>query len=279
MKYITSYSVPSTILFHRSLNEKSEKPFHHIVESHNLYEFLYTIRGHAEFTIAEKTYSISEGDLVIVRPRILHKLSAVLKEDYERYALRFRPDLLVFSGQKCEDVFNHFLLNDTMDSTIFTKSTLSKTKIPKLFEKINDLAQNQNEQAQLLATANILEIIAQIRTLHTSSDTEIPTPEINAHIKLIIEYINENIFSVLSLDQIASHLYLNKYYISHLFSKHIGIPPKKYISRIKIQKAEELIEQGCPPTEVAIQLGFTYYSTFFNLYKSITGKIPSDKQS
>lgn len=278
MKYITTYSAPNTILFHRSLNEKSETPFHHIVEAHNLYEFLYTIRGNADFTIAEKIYSISEGDLIVVKPRVLHKLSAILKEDYERYALRFRPDLLVFPSQKCEDVFNYFLLNDTLDSAIFTKDTLSKTKIPKLFAKINDIAQSQNEQSQLLVTASILEITAQIRMLHSSSDSQSLTPEINPHIKIVIDYINNNIFSALSLESIAKHLYLNKYYISHLFSKHMGISLKKYISMMKIRKAEELIQQGLPPTEVSLTLGFTYYSTFFNLYKSITGNLPSDKQ-
>lgn len=276
MKLITSYK-SSEILFHRSLNEKSNVPFRHTVESHNLYELLYTIQGNADFTVDEKTYSVTEGDLVIIKPRILHKLSGILKQDYERYALRFRPDLLVFSTQKCEDVFNHFLLNDCLDSVIFTKATLRQTKIPKLFEKINTAAQSNTEQAHFLITAGILEISAQIKTLFSLGNTEKIKPKINETVKSILQYIDQNIFSCLSLEKIAEDLYLNKYYISHLFSKHIGLSLKKYISRIKIQKAEELIEQGLPPTEVALRLGFNYYSTFFNVYKSITGKIPSDK--
>lgn len=41
--------------------------------------------------------------------------------------------------------------------------------------------------------------------------------------------------------------------------------------------AEEMIQQGTPPTLVARELGFEYYSTFFNLYKKTLGKTPSEE--
>jgi AraC-like DNA-binding protein len=78
----------------------------------------------------------------------------------------------------------------------------------------------------------------------------------------------------------AADLYLSPYYISHLFSKYMGMPLKKYINNIKIHKAQDLIATGESPTAVAIKLGFQYYSTFFNMYKKILGKPPSiDKHS
>ena len=108
-------------------------------------KYAFTIRSDKSNNATKKRHKTSHFPRLYNKKRALSERADVLKEDYERYALRFRPDLLVFSGQKCEDVFNHFLLNDTMDSTEETGDT---NQIGDVEETISDEQESTEEMTE-----------------------------------------------------------------------------------------------------------------------------------
>lgn len=250
-------------------------------QSYSQYEILYIISGEAEQTINENRYLASAGDLIIVNTQQLHKIQVNLAHsDYERYILRFSPKMFYLENENLKDIFNLFLFTKNKAFTIFKKFETEQMHLLDYFKKFEKLSMQNNDECTFI---QMLSAILDLSTTIYKQQKLDVSPSIqlyaNEHIRAIIDYVSKNIRSNITLEKISKDLFLNPYYISHLFSKHMGMSLKKYINNMKIYYAEELIEAGESPTAIAYMLGFNYYSTFFNAYKRVLGKIPTTNKN
>ena len=56
------------------------------------------------------------------------------------------------------------------------------------------------------------------------------------------------------------------------------VPIGQYIRNKKIMIAYSLIQKGLKPTQVAENIGFLDYSTFYRTYVKVVGASPSDQE-
>lgn len=102
-------------------------------------------------------------------------------------------------------------------------------------------------------------------------DIRMKTDDIAAAVK----YINENIFSDISIDDLASKCGLTKYYFLKKFRKIEGVTPYQYILKLKMEKAREIISSGSIQLiDVAYSLGFSDQSHFTNSFRKYFGEPP-----
>lgn len=93
----------------------------------------------------------------------------------------------------------------------------------------------------------------------------------------VLRYVAVRYMDNISLNQIACELDVNPSYLSTLFRKKTGITFVKYLTRLRMLKAKELLSgTDLPVREVAEQVG--YYSTrhFTKLFVETVGVYPSD---
>ncbi|MBQ8606509.1 MAG: helix-turn-helix transcriptional regulator [Clostridia bacterium] len=80
----------------------------------------------------------------------------------------------------------------------------------------------------------------------------------------------------LSIKEIAEKSFVSEVYFRKLFKEHYGISPQKYIIRLRIQYAKELISSGYYSLkEIALMSGYTDYKYFTSEFKKQTGISPS----
>ena len=91
----------------------------------------------------------------------------------------------------------------------------------------------------------------------------------------IILYINRNLTSKLTLDTLSGRFYMSRYYISHLFTEKTGITLKEYITKKRIMLAKEKLLEKKPLGQVAREVGFSDYSSFYRAFKKTLGYPPS----
>ncbi len=89
------------------------------------------------------------------------------------------------------------------------------------------------------------------------------------------EYIDANLSDCeLSLSFTAKHLYINPSYLSRMFKKEIGISFVEYITKIRMEKAIELLRKGeLKVFEIADCIGISdsnYFSTCFKKYFGVS---------
>lgn len=90
-------------------------------------------------------------------------------------------------------------------------------------------------------------------------------------------YIQKNVESDLSRNDIAGHLYLNPDYLSRMFRKKTGQSLKDYIVEMKIERAKYLMEHTpLSIGAVASKVGFANFSYFSQVFKKITGETPME---
>lgn len=94
-------------------------------------------------------------------------------------------------------------------------------------------------------------------------------------IQSILLYCSEHYNEDITLEKIAENTHMSKYYISHIFSKEIGISMPEYINTLRIRDAETLLKKGdMSITDVAFAVGFNSLRSFNRHFYALTGKTP-----
>jgi AraC-like DNA-binding protein len=99
---------------------------------------------------------------------------------------------------------------------------------------------------------------------------------LNPFIRKALLYIDENIQSKITLNDLAAELNINPYYFSRIFKQALGESPISYVRKKQLIRAQELIENGEYPTQVFYKFGFSDYSSFYRAYKAFFKKSPSE---
>ncbi len=94
-------------------------------------------------------------------------------------------------------------------------------------------------------------------------------------------YINENYMNTdLSLTNVASAVGISPTYLSALFKKETGGNLSEYVTKVRINKAKELL--CCTSKliyEIAFEVGFQDYRYFSQIFKKCTGQTPRQFQN
>ena len=93
----------------------------------------------------------------------------------------------------------------------------------------------------------------------------------------IVNFIEENICSDITMQVLCRKFYCSESYLSHLFKKHMHISIATYIYRAKIAKAKVLLAQNDKRiSEIAEMLQYSDIHSFSRSFKRITGVSPSE---
>ncbi|WP_158602265.1 helix-turn-helix domain-containing protein [Cohnella endophytica] len=88
-------------------------------------------------------------------------------------------------------------------------------------------------------------------------------------------YVQLQLHRKITLEEVADHLHLNPSYFSRLFKKESGENFIEYVTRLKMEKAKELLgESGHTVEKIALQLGYDNKSYFVKLFKQHYGTAP-----
>lgn len=97
-----------------------------------------------------------------------------------------------------------------------------------------------------------------------------------AHLAAAISFINENYADRgLSLKVTAAQVYLSPYYISHLFRYELNTTFVEYLTKVRVDKAKELLAAGVSCEETAERAGFRDASYFTKIFKKFVGITPA----
>lgn len=107
-----------------------------------------------------------------------------------------------------------------------------------------------------------------------------PRPGIGAqnnNLDAAMIYIEHNYMYDISLNDVAEQIFINKNYLSELFSKKLGVTFSQYKNGVRIRHACEMMDHGYwNMTEIAIAVGFDSSSRFSKVFRQHMGMKPQE---
>jgi AraC-like DNA-binding protein len=83
----------------------------------------------------------------------------------------------------------------------------------------------------------------------------------------------------LSLEELASVACMSKYHFLRLFRETYGITPMEYVSRRRIERAQDLLRAtNLTVTEVCFAVGFSSLGSFSSRFRALVGESARDFQ-
>lgn len=96
-------------------------------------------------------------------------------------------------------------------------------------------------------------------------------------LRAIVSFCTQNFSENLSLSLLEEKLHLNKYYISHLFSRKLGLRFNDYINSLRVSEAcRYLLNSDLSITEISNLVGFNTLRTFNRSFIKQIGVSPSE---
>ena len=238
------------------------------LHEHDHYELVYVKHGCVQYTVEGKNYRVESGECFLTRPGVRHTVKLLRKDIYERYIATFDSSLFTPGIWQAipEDL-------DVLRVKGFP--------VPEqLLQHIDYYAsQLDRESFDLLLRRTIEELFINFLLLYKNHAEMVNTQKYTANPILLqaLEYINENLHTVISLDALSSHLHITKGYLHQLFVTNLQTSPKKYILTTQLGGARAAIRAGGKPTAVYSDWGFQDYCSFYRNYRKIFGYSPSEE--
>ena len=97
----------------------------------------------------------------------------------------------------------------------------------------------------------------------------------NIYIRKTIDYVDLNYSNDLKIEDICSHLNLNKSYFCVLFKNETGYTFTKFLNRFRIEKSKQLLkDRNLSILDISLKVGFNNQNYFNTIFKKLTGKTP-----
>lgn len=243
--------------------------------THNAAELYLTLSDLPDVLLNDTVSRIPRGTLILIPPFCVHQLYHEKDVCYERYILNLDINWL-----------ENVLMSAQQELTSYLKQPDSPLILSLDDTQLNNLTQIMTELIPVLENPSI-EIISKFFTLLSTLDAIIQSANLNITqpatlisksqktVNEIIAFINEHLEENINLDDISSHFYLNKDYLSRLFMKHTHTSLGRYITIQRISKAQEHLRNGMTVSQVSEKMGFSSYAYFFKVFKKMTGISPS----
>ncbi|WP_310830680.1 response regulator [Paenibacillus pedocola] len=91
-----------------------------------------------------------------------------------------------------------------------------------------------------------------------------------------IAYVEQHLHEQLTMAEVAARIHLNASYFSVLFKEQAGVPFSEYLSRLRIQRAKEMLLQSrLSIGEIGERVGYKTDKYFIKVFKSLEGISPS----
>ncbi|MDQ6422909.1 response regulator [Paenibacillus sp. LHD-117] len=120
----------------------------------------------------------------------------------------------------------------------------------------------------------------QVKQMHKSSESKVYDHYASGGEKAVevaMQYIHSHFASELTLEKVASVVYLNTVYFSQLFKQKTGGGFKEYVTQLRLDRAMELLSQSeLKIGEIADRVGYSDVRHFSQIFRKKTGCTPSE---
>lgn len=244
--------------------------------SHDYLEIFFILTGQGRFRIDDRIYEVTEGDLVILNPKVKH-------------------EMLMMEGSSASNT-HYFVAMSDFQLKGMGQNSLPEPKNGPILHTSGELRQRIFRICSSMEAENAVcrpgryymlrSYVVQLLLLLIREEVE-PVECMDGYafesvnkkyvVEQILNYFEEHYNEKISLDQIADNMYLSPFYISKIFKSETGDTPIRHLINIRLERAYELLKNGWMGSiqEAAACVGYEDAYHFSKVFKKRYGVTPS----
>ena len=245
-------------------HEIGKDPFFKIWHAMDEHLIIYMHSDGGSIVCSEKTYPICEGVLCFIGAGKYHYTIPDNPDQYDRSKFNIPEQMIAdipdngFLGRFCKEAFFYAVIPE---------------------ERRGDVEQILAELAGAERDARYRNAIyqqAMLRLLILLDRYSLAvTQPTTGFINKAVEYVCDNIFHELTIDEICRAIHVSKYHFCRSFHAAMGMTVMEYILKTRIVMASSLLrKESASVTEISERCGFSGVSYFCRVFKEETGKTP-----
>lgn len=256
--------IKPTLLYSGSLSKSQD--FRDSRHSHYFLEILFVVDGKGTVEIDGRTFTFAKNDIVIYNPDVLHAEQSSADEPLE-------VDFIAFDKIQLKNLPLNFILPPNANC-IFNAAPFAAV-LTQLFDLIREELTVKDEfYSEIVKNASYALLMYIFRVINRTIDSVTLLNKANI-LNFVLPYIEKNFLENISLSDIAEECFVNKYYLSHVFTENFGMSVGQYIRGKRLELAQTYIRETREPiSEIACQCGFSDPAYFNRLFKKATGLTP-----
>lgn len=206
-------------------------------------------------------------NIAMLNPDEVHSNSTLKGEEYKHYSLYLKPSYV-------RDIVGETF---TTNHVSFKSNTLED---PTLAYKLIWLLEQDDQglMSSLEFECQLIDILNDLLIKNTKVTT---FKEYRAQDDLIVrakEFINDNYYLDLSLEDIAKELGISKYHFLRAFKSKSHLSPHAYLMVRRVEKAKQALQKGASIITTAHACGFSDQSHLHRRFKAVLGTTPKEYQ-
>lgn len=240
---------------------------------HRDFEIDLILEGNCSFIVKGETIALTTGDIILLNENTIHEIQGQTKS------------VKLLSLQISKDFFKQFDFTNAVFENILPRSILTNSAFQDLTQTLVKLVQsyflNQTDSSKFFIFGLVCEIygslLKYVPHICVSKDNPDRGDLTAKRITKILAYLDENFNKKITLQDVSKDIYIAPQYLSHYFTKNIGMPFRDYIAKLRFNHAVQLIDYTeMPLIEICYESGFSDYKYMEKMFIKNFGCSPQN---
>lgn len=220
--------------------------------------FFVVLEGEGIFRYKKQEYVLKQGNCAFIDCFLPHSHTSS----------NWKIAWVHFNGKTVKGIYDKYL--DRNGTNVFKPTSISNYQ--EILNKIYDLSISNDYLKDMYIYNNLSNLLTTIM-----SETIYEENRKKYNLEEIRNYLDQNYLKDISLDNLSSVFFINKFYLTRTFKDKYGITINNYLLEKRISKAKELLRYGnISIDQVAKECGIDDQNYFSRLFKKVEGISPKD---
>ncbi|MBW6474735.1 MAG: AraC family transcriptional regulator [Anaerolineaceae bacterium] len=230
--------------------------------SHSLFQWYCVVYGNVKFSCNERLCTLQLDDSILISPGVMRS------PQYHNKSIGYF--YVLFEN-------HHLILDDLADKIVNIPNEL-RFDLNTLINEINRPGKNTYEFVEALVTRILIGLERKTKYLNrTENLSKLNIQTQNEAFNQIDAYLRRNLHKNISREDLSKVFHISPSHLARIFRNTSGMTITKRLLQLRIDRAKQLLlESSLPISEISLQIGYTNFSYFTNIFRKETGVTPSD---
>lgn len=252
------------------------KDFAYSGEMHDFWELVYADKKNLLITAGAQEVELEAGQIYLHKPNEFHNIRCDGKRAANSVIVSFdcnSPELFSVSGQVITaDEYERWFIGNIVKES---RSAFS-TRLGDPYISVMEKSDKGNFCCEQLIKLNLeMLLISLIRS--NKNKKSLIVKKDNTILAEITDFLSENVENKVAFEDVVKRFNLSPSVLKKLFRDQVGCGVMDYFTRLKIDRAKEMIrEEKYNFTEISERLEFNNSQYFTTVFKRVSGMTPSE---